>query len=203
MEVTDRLRPMETMAIAGYAGGGKDTVAKAFEARGFTHISLSDLVRQEISSRGLDTNRRLQNEIANSLRNSRGESYWVKRAMGLYKRLPDSLVLSGIYAPGEAQYVIDELGGVIIAALATPEEDDPHLRFARVSKRADGSRDAVTIDEFMEAHARENSGLSDDEANVSSVIKMARYVVMCSDEAPSIDVQVNDIISKVRGVSRE
>ena len=40
------------VGVTGFFAAGKDTVAEILQERGFRHVSLSDIIREEIRSRG-------------------------------------------------------------------------------------------------------------------------------------------------------
>ncbi len=78
------------------------------------------------------------------------------------------------------------------------EEDDVRLRFDRLSSRLDGSRDDLTLEEFKDAHHRENSG-GTSEANVGQLMKLARFTIIndAYTTAAALDGQVQLILESM------
>ncbi|RWZ78120.1 MAG: hypothetical protein EOT04_02825 [Candidatus Chaera renei] len=188
------------LGLVGNAASGKDFVATFFAARGFVHFSTSELVRQEIYRRGLTPSRPLQTAIANELRTANGPAYFVEeslRQVNATLQRPDRVLLSGLYAVSEGQYITKELGGLLVGVVAR-EEDDVRLRFDRLSSRLDGSRDDLTLEEFKDAHHRENSG-GTSEANVGQLMKLARFTIIndAYTTAAALDGQVQLILESM------
>jgi hypothetical protein len=189
------------LGLVGNAASGKDFVATFFAARGFVHFSTSELVRQEIYRRGLTPSRPLQTAIANELRTANGPAYFVEeslRQVDATPQRPDRVLLSGLYAVSEGQYITKELGGHLVGVVAREEEDDVQLRFDRLSSRLDGSRDDLTLEEFKDAHHRENSG-GTSEANVGQLMKLARFTIINDGNttAAALDGQVQLILESM------
>ncbi len=182
------------VGVVGNAVSGKDTLALALTNRGFQHISLSDDVRTEIQSRQLAINRKNQNLIANEMRQLHGGDYWLLRAIS--KASSADVVLSGIYAPVEALTFKQKFNGFIVA-VGDHGKVDLHASYRRLVNRADGSRDILPYEEFQEAFDRENSGVSDDEANVGKVFELADLVISNFIGQISADDCVELIFSKI------
>lgn len=189
------------LGIVGNAASGKDYVATFFAARGFVHFSTSELVRQEIYRRGLTPSRPLQTAVANELRAANGPAYFVEeslRQVNAAPQRPERVLLSGIYAVSEGQYITEELGGHLVSVVAREGEDDALVRFDRLRSRSDGSRDNLTFDEFKDAHHRENSG-GTSEANVGQLLKLARFTLINDSDttAAALEVQVELILDNM------
>jgi hypothetical protein len=169
-----------------------------FEQEGFYHLSTSDLVREEISNRGLTTSRALQTEIANELRVKNGEAFFViegiARAVSLAGR-DTPILLSGLYAPAEGVYLKRNLEGRLVF-VTVPHGDEAGLRFQRLKQRSDAARDEIDFEEFMEAHRRENSGAGPSEANVEQLSKLADFTIINSGD-------LNYLQAQVQGIARE
>jgi len=196
MKATDSSRVV--LGVCGNAASGKDTVARMFEQEGFYHLSTSDLVREEISNRGLTTSRALQTEIANELRVKNGEAFFViegiARAVSLAGR-DTPILLSGLYAPAEGVYLKRNLEGRLVF-VTVPQGDEAGLRFQRLKQRSDAARDEIDFEEFMAAHRRENSGAGPSEANVEQLSKLADFTIINSGD-------LNYLQAQVQGIARE
>lgn len=186
------------LGIVGGAGSGKDTVAEIFQRNGFSYISSSDLVREEISRRGLTTSRTLQTQVANELRQDKGVGYWVDLSLQKSDTASRNVVISGLYSPGEGLYVTNELSGKIVAVV-TDDEDEVRVRFDRVTRRKSGARDALSFDEFMQANNRENSGVYEHETNLKRLIGQASFIIYNTRDLDYLKQQTLAIINEVKG----
>ena len=137
------------------------------------HQSASDIVREEIRSRGLEPTRELQTSVANEVRKEKGEAYFVFSAI---KRATESeqydgrVVISGLYAPAEGEYF--KLFDSTLISVSGLDSDSLSARYERVVARNSGSRDKLSYEEFVAAYQRENGGIDSNEANVGKLALM-------------------------------
>ena len=192
--------PEVVLGLVGGAGCGKDTVAAVFEEHGFTHQSSSDILREEVTARGMAITRAAQTMIANEIRNTQGKAYLVTQAIARARQrssIEGPVVVSGIYAPAEGAF-IQGIGGYIVAVAGT-DSDTIQDRFNRVSGRSSGPRDDMTFQEFIDADIRENSGASDAEANIAALSSLANFQITHDGTRPTILPQVTAILTSIRG----
>lgn len=187
------------VAVVGGAGSGKDTVASIFAAHGFTHVSSSDLVRAEIARRNLRTSRELQTHVANECRQRYGHGYWVDAAIELFPADSERNVISGLYAPGEGSHFLNKYNGVIVAVVA--DADDPLARLERIRARASGARDELDAEAFLAAEARENSGTTLAEANLSALLRMAQHTIVNSGSLQDLELSAVNTIHNLGKVA--
>ncbi len=83
------------LGISGLYGAGKGEAVQYLKARSFYPHSLSDVIREELSRRGLEPTRERMIEVGNEIRASEGLG-------GIADRLADSLV-------ADRNYVIDSI----------------------------------------------------------------------------------------------
>jgi dephospho-CoA kinase len=187
--------PEIVVGVVGSAASGKDTVANELTRYGYNHTSSSDCVRDEIHARGKTPSRSLQTEIANEMRNTHGAGYWVDRSLQTVGDSP-KVVISGIYSPGEGHYIKDEYHGSLIGVIASLDpEKDLATRFQRLADRADGTRDALTFEEFKAAQERESSGTEMHQTNIAELLKIARFTIINSAGLVELRSQVADVVS--------
>jgi len=195
MNTPDQLKPIKLIGVVGGAASGKDTVAALFTEHGYAHVSSSDLVREEIIKRGGIPSRPLQTEVANDMRKRYGPHYWVDlsiRQLGTATRG----VISGLYSPAEGEYLINAKGGALVSVIAG-EGDDSLTRFNRLKTRGDGSRDDLTLEDFLAAHTRENGGTQPHETNLGDLHSMAQFIVYNTADLEYLKLQTSDIITKL------
>ncbi|MDD5469471.1 MAG: deaminase [Candidatus Peribacteraceae bacterium] len=91
------------IGLTGYMGSGKGEIAKLLQARGFSYISLSDMVRAEATARGLPHTRENLQQVGNDLRKMHGAgALGVKVRETIAKDPAKDWVIDGIRNPGEA-----------------------------------------------------------------------------------------------------
>jgi len=83
-------------------GSGKGEIAKTLMERGFHYISLSDMVREEATQRGLEHTRENLQNVGNDLRNKGGAGALGKRVCeAIAQQATTNWVIDGIRNPGE------------------------------------------------------------------------------------------------------
>ncbi|HMS32090.1 MAG TPA: AAA family ATPase [Candidatus Saccharibacteria bacterium] len=189
------------IGIVGGAASGKDTVAGILaQSASGVHISCSDCVREEIRTRGLAVNRSIQREVANEMRRLEGGNYWIKRALSKLERLTGLIIISGLYALGEGEFIKNQ-GGLIIGVVASLDADqDLSMRYQRLLDRSDGPRDALSYSDFLESSKRENSGSSGYDTNIGQLLRISDEIIINGDGAlDGVKLKVESI---TRSISR-
>lgn len=155
---------MKLVGVGGTDGSGKDTIGNILaEKYGWLFISVTDLLRQEATERGLTLERKVLRAISAEWRRQSGMGVLVDRALEAYKKSGNryaGLVLASLRHPGEVDR-IHELGGMVVWVDA-----DPEVRYMRIMKRKRGTEDEVTFDQFIEEEKAQSSH-SGDEATLS------------------------------------
>jgi dephospho-CoA kinase len=142
------------IGLSGVLSAGKDTVAEYLEnKKGFVHISLSNILREIVSSRGMEINLQNLTKVGNSLIEEFGQGYLVKEAL---KRVDpqDDVVISSIRQPGEIEELRKHKNFKMIFVDAKAE-----IRFERLKKRGRFG-DSETFEEFMAIENKQLDGKS-------------------------------------------
>jgi dephospho-CoA kinase len=142
------------IGLSGVLAAGKDTVAEYLEQKkGFVHISLSNILREIITSRGMEINLVNLTKVGNSLIEEFGQGHLVKEAL---KRVGknENVVISSIRQPGEIEELHKHNDFKMIFVDAKPE-----IRFQRLTQRG-RSGDSDTFEEFMAIEQKQLDGKS-------------------------------------------
>lgn len=182
--------------IVGIAGGmcsGKDTVAAILrDAHCFSLINSSDMVRRELQEAGIQISRKSQRDLANERRRANGGDYWVRRAYEYVseRSQSDRMAIVSLYSVSECKYIQNELQGKVIGV----ETTNLQLRFERLVNRADGSRDSLTFEDFIERDVAENSGTEDEDTNIGRVLILADAMVRNDSDLATLQVLVSETL---------
>lgn len=94
------------IGLTGSMGCGKGEIVKILEKKGFLHITLSEMVKEEAKRRGVGMEREILMKIGNSMRKKEGAKVLAKKALKkILSSENERWVVDGIRNPAE----IDEL----------------------------------------------------------------------------------------------
>lgn len=139
---------MIIIGLTGRNAGGKTTAGEVLATKGFTYVSLSDVIREEAKQRGLSDVRENLIALGNELRERHGPS--ALATLTVAKMQPDrNYVVDSIRHPAEVE-ALKNAGSFTLFHVFAPLE----ARFARSLARArDG--DAQTLQDFIRQEERE------------------------------------------------
>jgi len=134
--------------LIGRNCAGKGEVAQFLQSIGFNFFSLSDIIRDELKSRGLDNTRENLIEIGNELRRQFGPPVLAERV--LQKLDPDkNYVIDSIRNPYEVEALRKRSNFRLVKITA-----DEELRFERIQSRG-REGDPKSLEEFRRLEAEE------------------------------------------------
>jgi dCMP deaminase len=118
------------VGVAGPYGAGKSIVVKFLAERSFVALSLSDVLREELSRRGESETRELMISIGNELRRAEGADALAKRLIGKL-RADRNYVIDSIRHPAEVEALRQSNERFLLIWIEADEE----TRFARLAAR--------------------------------------------------------------------
>lgn len=189
---------MKIIGLSGTNGSGKDAVGQTLqELNNYLFISVTDLLREEATKRGLPIERSSLRMISAEWRREHGLGVLVDKAVEMYSQTKghDGLVIASLRNPGEADSV-HSLGGTVIWVDA-----DPHVRYDRLTTRQRSDEDNKTFDEFLAEEQAEMTHEGDEATLNSAGVKQKADMVILNDgndlEAfkQQVQVQLKDIIN--------
>ena len=136
------------IGLTGPNASGKGEVAKYLIKRGFKYHSLSDVIREEATKRGLDHRREILIKLGNELRNKQGSGVLVKMLKG---KIGSKDIVDSIRNPDEIRE-LKKIPEFILIGIDAPLE----VRFQRArlrNRRGDG----LSLNEFRKEEEKENS----------------------------------------------
>lgn len=139
------------IGVTGSFCSGKDTLAAYLEKKSFYHISLSDIIREEIRRRRRKVSLQATIDVGNELRRRFGPQILAQRALA---RLDEGkhYVVTSIRHPAEVEMLRMRPDFVLIAV-----EAPLRVRFERSRQRGRGG-DFPTLREFRAAEAKQRRG---------------------------------------------
>ncbi len=144
------MRPQpRIIGLTGTNGAGKGECAAFLVSKGFAYHSLSDILRDELRTRGLEPDRNNLIRIGNELREAHGPDVLARRTAAQVKA---PAVIDSIRNRREVER-LRELDGFLLLAIDAPLE----IRFGRVAARG-RDESAATLEEFRRKEEEEMSG---------------------------------------------
>jgi len=154
---------MKVIGLVGYARAGKTSVARYLESRGFHRITLSDLLREEASRRGMQDDRPTLQRLGDELRQSRGGGYLIAIALSRAEAARAAcVVIDGVRNPDEIAAIKAHPSAVILAVDRPGElaKDAAALRERAPSEPPWGQRVAESLG-HADITIRNDRGLED------------------------------------------
>lgn len=163
---------VKIIGIAGTNGSGKDTVGRLLaERHNYLFISVTDLLRDELHSRSLPTDRLHMRTLSKEWREHYGLSVLIDRAVDAYNQQAakySGVVMSSLRNPYEADRV-HELDGSVVWVDA-----DPKVRYERLQAAKRQGRegdDDKTFEQFIAEEQVEMQASNDPAALNMSAVK--------------------------------
>lgn len=139
------------IGLTGPMASGKGEVVEIFKKLGFSHITLSSMVREEAKRRNIPEERERLMEVGNSMRAKEGPGVLAKRALEKAQSTAPTgnWVIDGIRNPAEIE-ALRQASDVYVIGISAPRE----LLIERLLSRARAG-DAISLDEITAKLDRE------------------------------------------------
>ena len=155
------------IGISGKLGSGKDTVAEMLIKRGYSHHSLSDILREDLRRQKKEITRENLVRIGAMIRKEHGSDILAVRAYA--KSESENTVFTSIGRTEEVEF-LKKKGVKIIFVDANPK-----TRYERIRKRS-REKDPMTYKEFMRLEKIESEGKGL-ERNLDEIRKKADIIL--------------------------
>ena len=175
------------IAITGTNCSGKETVANYLVKKGYEHFSLSDIIREELTKKGVNHSRKNLFNMGNELRRKFGNNILALRAL---KRIKNpNTVISSIRHPSEIAE-LKKQKNIFLIAIDAPIE----LRFARSLKRAKPGEEK-TFEAFKNQELDESTERKGFQ-QLRKCIRMADVLIINDKTIDNLYKKVDEIINK-------
>jgi dCMP deaminase len=178
------------IGLTGKNAAGKGEVAAYLRDRSFYYLSLSDVLREELESKGIPVTRDTLIIAGNDLRERFGADILAK--LTLKKVDPNrNYIIDSIRNPAEVQ-ALRSGGNFILISVDAPQE----LRFERIRKRA-RENDPQTYEEFMEKEQAESHNLAAHKQSIEDCQALADYTMVNDGSLEHLHQKVSALISQL------
>ena len=179
------------VGLTGTNCAGKGTIADYLKKKGFVYFSLSDIIREEATRKGMDHSRDSLVKTGNELRQKYGASVL---GMLTAKKIAESkekkFIIDSIRNPSE----IDELRklpGFFLIAI----DADISLRYER-SKTRGRNENALSLEQFMEQENREKSSDAKGQ-QLHNCIAMADFLIENNTGFSELYLKIEEILGMI------
>lgn len=183
------------IGLTGKNASGKGEAANYLKEKGFIYYSLSDVIREEATKRGLEHSRDVLIRLGNESREKYGPSYLAKQTNKKIKQQGknknQNFVIDSIRSPFEAKELMKNKGFVLVGIDAPIE-----LRFKRLLER-NRLGDAKTLDEFKQQEQRENLN-SDTNQQIDATFGMADEVIMNDGTLEELYKKIDELLKDIK-----
>ncbi|MCL2145517.1 MAG: AAA family ATPase [Endomicrobia bacterium] len=179
------------IGLTGSYCSGKDTAADYIvEKHGFTHYSLSDIIRESMKEEGIEPTRENLIVFGTNLRAQNGNGVLAKKAMSKMQDNQNYCITS-IRHPDEINEFRNRKDFILINVDA-PQ----NVRFERMRKRSrDG--DPETLEKFVEFEKKE----SQSEGSGQQLVKCAEMAditfINDADDIAALNAKIEDLLAEI------
>lgn len=177
------------IGLTGKNASGKGEVAKFLKSRNFDYYSLSDAIREELKSQGIEVTRENLIKCGNELRKKYGAAVLADRIL-THLEADKNYVIDSIRNPYEAESLKKRKNFTLIEVVA-----DERLRFDRLVLR-NREGDPITFEDFQRLEKKEES--TDEAAQqLSATAELADIILENSGDLKELQLKTLGIVRRV------
>ena len=179
------------VGVVGANGSGKTTFCQYLQSQGFFHVSLSKVVRDVVSEKGLPEERDSLIAHANALKEEFGMTYFAQCCMEqVIESGSDCVVFDSIRHPDEVAYLKER--GVVVIGLTVGLED----RYARISERQHQT-DSVSLETFKVQDETERSGASLGQS-IDVALNRCDYRISNDGDLDALHARIDEVLAQIK-----
>ncbi len=183
------------LGIVGYNASGKDAVAIILEKNGFTHYSLSAIVKQKVNEKGIEPTRENLIQTGNELRLQNGSAVLAEKTGKLINENPTKdYVITSIRNPYEVESLKKEFKDNFHLIYINT---DPKIRFERLRKR-NRENDVKTFEQFIKTENMEKQNNDPNKQSIENCIEKAEYVIINEANIETLEKDMNKLLKVLR-----
>ena len=181
------------IGLTGRNASGKGTVATILQNRSFEYHSLSDVLRDELSKRGMDESREELTKLGNELRESGGPGVLADLVIDRIKS-PNNHIVDSIRNPFEVESLARKYEKHTFCLISVDAK--PEIRFQRLMKRS-RSGDSTTWNQFLAQEALEEGSDDPNKQQLFSTMEKADFSVENSGTLKDLELSIDNILNKL------
>lgn len=180
------------IGLTGENCSGKGTVADYLQKRGFYYVSLSDVIREELTKEGKSVTRDNLIKKGNELRETLGANILAKRVIEKLEKDKDrNYVIDSIRNPFEAEELKKFSGFTLIYVSAIPE-----IRFSRMKMRGRES-DPKDYKEFVKLEQLEAKGAQIKHQHLDATAKLANMKITNEGNLQNLFDKIDEALAAI------
>ena len=180
------------MGLTGPNASGKGEAVKFLECKGFYPYSLSDVIREEVRSRGLEITRERLIEVGKELRCEGGNGVLAERILSQIEE-DKNYVVDSFRHPEEVKAFRTRPDFHLVLIQA-----DPEVRFARIRERKRES-DAITLERFLDLEKREKVSKDSYGQQLEACEKEADFEIINNSSLSELTGQISELLPELMG----
>ncbi|HEY4490377.1 MAG TPA: deaminase, partial [Acidobacteriota bacterium] len=178
------------IGLTGKNGAGKGEVATFLKDKSFYYYSLSDVIREELESRGVPVTRETLIITGNDMRQRFGPD--VLARLTIKKLDPNrNYVIDSIRNPAEVN-ALRSKGSFVLINVDAPSE----VRFERIRARA-RENDPATLEEFRAIEQAESRNLAEHKQSIEETQALADYTIINDGPVEALQQSVTQLVSRI------
>ena len=186
------------LGVSGTNGAGKGEVIEWLRARSFYPLSLSDVLRDELKTRGESETRERMIAIGNELRTRMGFGALAEKVCSRLT-LDRNWAIDSIRHPAEVE-VLRKFAGRSSFKLIWVDAD-PALRFERLRSRGRPG-DPESIAQLLEQEGRERGGQGESAQQLDAVAALADFQVRNEGSLAALHAEIQKVLEASEGFQR-
>lgn len=175
------------LGVTGNYCSGKDTIAELLKEKGFVHISLSDLIREEAKKREITETRENLVLLGNELRRQHGNSILALRAIQKMD-FKKECVITSIRHPAEVEFLKKQQNFKLVQVSASQT-----IRWQRMQVRQ-ANHDLKTFQDFQNWEAKEASSLNTSAQQLNTVMKMSDHIILNEESLAKLQHELDKLL---------
>jgi dCMP deaminase len=179
------------IGLTGENCSGKGTLADYLQKKSFYFYSLSDVIRDELTSKGIDITRDALIKKGNDLRQKSGAAVLAVRTAAKLQA-DKNYVIDSIRNPLEVEELKKLNRFVLLKVLASPEN-----RFERMKERK-REGDPETLEEFLRVEKLEASNRDGAKQQVSACMELADKTITNDDQPEILYKKVDQLLQELQ-----
>jgi dCMP deaminase len=178
------------IGLTGRNAAGKGLAAEFLKSKGFAFYSLSDVIREEVKSRGLALTRDALIATGRELRAKHGTGYLAERIL---ERLePGQNYVVDSFRHEDEVAVFRKVSGFHLLAI----QADPRVRFERIKSRGRES-DPQTYEAFLELEQKESTSLQAEGQNLTATEAVADHKLENNGAPADFHVKLGELVPQL------